>query len=195
MNVNLPKLWAGQRGETSPIRLTGVRGWNDPAGQNLFARYDDIIIVEIDQKPAGLPWPASTDPSWALVVHPINASGAAQLRPGNHLFERHLMHGKYLCLGQAEDVHVNRLDANGNVLEVECGEFGICIHSGGDGMDTGRFSAGCQIIQNPDGYFGEPTWEKFFGPIDGAMKAHGVDTVPYILTTKSALEQGGMIAE
>jgi len=199
MNINLPKLWAGQRGETSPIRLTGVRGWNDPAGQNQFARYDDVIIVEIAGQgtscPASSWWPASTDPSWALVVHPINADGAAQLLPGNHLFERHLMHGKYLCLGQAEDVHVNRLDSNGNVLDVQCGQFGICIHSGGDGMDTRRFSAGCQIIQNPDGYFGEPTWDKFWGPIDGAMKAHGVSTVPYCLTTKATLEQGGMITE
>ena len=54
---------------------------------------------------------------------------------------------------------------------------------------------GCQIIQNPDGYFGEPTWDKFWGPIDGAMKAHGVSTVPYCLTTKATLEQGGMITE
>ena len=195
MNINLEKLWAGQRGEGSPVKLVGVRGWADGTGENSFARYDDLILAMIEGPAGPAPsiseWRASTDPSWALVVHPINPEGAAQLCEGNHLFGRHLMHGKYLCLGQAEDVHVNRLDAEGGVRERVCGEFGICIHSGGEGMDTGRFSAGCQIIQNPDGYFQDPTWTRFFGPIYDGMVRHGLDTVPYLLTTRGALAEGG----
>ena len=78
-------------------------------------------------------------------------------------------------------------------METQCGQFGICIHSGGEGMDTGRFSAGCQIVQNPDGYFQDPTWSKFWDPIHDAMKAHGLQTVPYVLRTKAALQVAGLI--
>ena len=195
MNIDLDKLWAGQRGALSPVKLTGVRGWSDGDGGNSYAHYDDLIIVSIEgtDGPVLTEWTASTDPSWALVLHPINADGAAQLCEGNHLFERHLMHGKYLCLGQAEDVRVNRLDSAGNIASRECGDFGICIHSGGEGMDTGRFSAGCQIIQNPDGYFQDPTWHRFFGPIDAAMRGHGIETIPYLLTTRAVLAAQGLI--
>lgn len=182
----------------SPIRITGVRGWFSADAQNSFARYDDLLVVEIDGV-ASTPvtktyWPASTDPSWALVVHPINPDGAAQLCEGIHLFGKHLMHGKYLCLGQAEDVHINRLNNDGTIREARvAGQFGICIHSGGEGMDTGRFSAGCQIIRNNDGYFQDPTWTRFWGPINACMTGHGLETVPYLLTTKTALEAGGLI--
>ena len=174
----------------SPVKLVGIRGAADPdETPNSFARYDDLILVFIDDTLHS--FPASTDPSWALVVHPINPDGAAQLLPGIHLFETHLMHAgtprAHLCLGQAEDVHLNRLNPDGTVNHVECSQVGICIHSGGDGMDTGRFSAGCQIIQNPDGYFGNPTWTKFFGPIQAAMEAHQLATVPYFLLNASDL--------
>ena len=210
MNIDFPKLWANPPSPivnrvgvaASPIRITGVRGWFAADAQNSFARYDDLLIVQIDG-PAGTPayeklWPASTDPSWALVVHPINPDGAAQLCEGIHLFERHLMHAgtprQHWCLGQAEDVHVNRLNDDGTIKEARvAGQFGICIHSGGDGMDTGRFSAGCQIIYNPNGYFRDPTWTKFWGPIDTFMRGNGIATVPYLLTTKAALEAGGLL--
>ena len=75
------------------------------------------------------------------------------------------MHGKYLCLGQAENVHINRLNPDGTIKEARvCGDFGICIHSGGEGMQTDRFSAGCQIIQNPDGYFQEHDLDTLLRP-------------------------------
>lgn len=198
MNINFAKLWAGQRGEASPVRLVGVRGWNDPDDQNFFARYDDAIFVLLPAPGPDMPlnvspWTASTDPSWALVVHPINENGAAQLCEGSHLFGRHLMHGKFACFGQAEDVHVNRLNANGTLNHVDFGQFGICIHSGGDGMDTRRFSAGCQIIQNPDGYFGNPTWLRFYDAINNAMKQHQIDTFPYLLASRAHLEAGGFL--
>ena len=170
----------------SPVSLVGIRGANDGTGQqNSFARYDDVILVSIQGKVTQ--WTASTDPSRALVVPPINQDGAAQLCGGIHLFEQHLMHGKYLCLGQAEDVHINRLDAAGKVIRVVFGQFGICIHSGGDGMDTRRFSAGCQIIQNADGYFQDPTWSRFWLPIRAAMNTLKLPTVPYFLLNQSDL--------
>jgi hypothetical protein len=60
-------------------------------------------------------------------------------------------------------------------------QFGICIHSGGAGMNTGRFSAGCPIIDNPDGYFRDPTWSNFWLPIRDGMKEHNLPTIPYML--------------
>jgi hypothetical protein len=184
--LDLAKVWAGLRGEKSPIRLVGIRGAYEPGNSpNKLAVYDDVILVEIDGHVTQ--WDASVDPSWALVVHPINPDGAAQLRPGVHLFEKHLMHGKSPCLGQAEDVHVNRLNPDGTVDHVASGQFGICIHSGGDGMNTGRFSAGCQIIRNEDGYFGNPTWNNFWVPIRDGMTKHKLNVVPYRLLDRADL--------
>jgi hypothetical protein len=92
-----------------------------------------------------------------------------------------LMHGKYHCLGQAEDVPIERLNHDSTVNHMETGDFGICIHSGGPGMATRRFSAGCQIIYNPDGYFCDPTWSNFWLPILNGMKTHELSTIPYML--------------
>ena len=171
----------------SPIRLVGIRGANDaPGQQNSFAHYDDALIVFIDGEPTAQ-FLASTDPAWALVVHPIVDGGAAQLCPGIHLFEKHFMHGKYPCLGQAESCHINRLKPDGTVDHMDYGDFGICIHSGGDGMDTRRFSAGCQIIQNPDGYFQQPAWGKFWNPIRDEMGVRSLETAPYFLVNASDL--------
>ena len=185
--ITVAPLWVSLFND-SPVKLIGIRGAQEPSGDpNSFAHYDDSIIVEIDGNRTQ--WLASTDPSWLLVLDPINASGAAQLCPGVHLFERFLMHAgtprAHLCLGQAEDVHVNRLNDDGTVNHVDCGQFGICIHSGGSGMDTGRFSAGCQIIQNNDGYFCDPTWGNFYNPIVSAMKSKNLSTIPYLLINES----------
>lgn len=177
----LDAMWIGNRGSTSPVRLMGFRGGLEPADSpNATGIYDDLIAVLIEGSVTF--WKASVDPSTALIKNPINPDGAAQLCPGIHLFTRHLMHGKYLVLGQSEDVHVNRLRPDGTVREVQFGDFGICIHSGGSADDTQRFSAGCQIIHNPDGYFGQPTWDRFFLTISQAMAAHQIASVPYMLT-------------
>jgi hypothetical protein len=171
-----------------PVRLIGIRGALEPiAGQNAFERYDDLIAVMIKGS-APRSWRASTDPSRALVRHPINANGAAQLLPGCWWMEKHFLHGDPLkkCLGQSRDVVVARLDGSGQRTGVEHGQFGICIHSGGAGIDTGRFSAGCQIVANNDGYFGQPSWGNFILPIRQAMDRFGLREVPYLL-----IEEGG----
>lgn len=189
MNLDtLNALWRGQRGEDSPVRLIGLRGGLEPAGHfNVFGVYDDLIAVIIDD--AVTFWKASVDPAPALVRHPINADGAAQLCAGVHMMTGHLLHGdpNKPCLGQAEPVHVTRLgyDGNGGIVarDIQYGDFGICIHSGGAPDDTERFTAGCQIIHNPHGYFGQPTWTDFLNPILTAMEARGLSQVPYLLTS------------
>jgi hypothetical protein len=169
------------KGAIGNLFLIGIRAALEPSpAKNLMAEYDDIILRFVDNEVTQ--WVASTDPSWTLVANPIHTvKFAAQLKKGIHLFEPVWMHGKYHCLGQAEDVHIERLNRDGTVNHEESGQFGICIHSGGAGRDTGRFSAGCQIIQNPDGYFGDPTWTKFWAPILSGMSRHALTTVPYLL--------------
>ena len=165
----------------SPISLIGVRAALEPSpAENRMDVYDDIILRVIDGTITQ--WVASTDPSKTLVMTPIKGvKYAAQLCNGIYLFEVHLMHGKYRCLGQAEDVRLQRLNRDGTVNHTEEGQFGICIHSGGAGMDTRRFSAGCQIVENPNGYFADPTWSDFWLPILNGMKKHSLSTVPYML--------------
>jgi hypothetical protein len=165
----------------SPISLIGVRAALEPSpAENRTDIYDDIILRCIDGTVTQ--WVASVDPTKTLVMTPISGQKyAAQLSKGIYLFEKHLMHGKYHCLGQAEDVPIERLNHNSTINHMEKGDFGICIHSGGPGMATRRFSAGCQIIYNPDGYFGDPTWSNFWLPILNGMKTHELSTIPYML--------------
>ena len=182
----LNAMWKGKRGAASPVRLMGFRGGLEPAGSpTARGVYDDLIVVIIGDSVTY--WRAAVDPAPALIAHPVNPDGAAQLCEGVHYFERHWMHGKYAVLGQAESVHVNRLNTDGTFRDVQFGDYGICIHSGGAPEDVLRFTAGCQIIHNADGYFGQPTWGRFFVPIIGQMMARGLDTVPYLLTSATGL--------
>lgn len=165
----------------SPISLIGIRAALEPSpAENRMDVYDDIILRAIDGSITQ--WVTSTDPSKELVMTPLKGQKyAAQLCKGIYLFQQHLMHGKYPCLGQAEDVAIERLNRDATVNHTEEGQFGICIHSGGAGMNTGQFSAGCQIIDNPDGYFRDPTWSNFWLPIRNGMKEHDLPTIPYML--------------
>ncbi len=179
-------MWTGQRRADSFVRLMGFRGGLEPAGSpNAMRIYDDLIVVILGDQVTY--WRAALDPAPALIARPVNADGAAQLCVGLHLFERHMMHGKYPVLGQAEDVHVNRLGPDGRIRDVQFGQFGICIHSGGAPDDVRRFTAGCQIIHNPDGYFGQPTWGRFFTPIIAQMMVHHLDIIPYLLRDATGL--------
>jgi peptidoglycan hydrolase-like protein with peptidoglycan-binding domain len=171
---------------TAPLKMVGIRGADTPENQaNSFAKYDDQFLVFINGSFASN-WTCSVDPSWYFVVNPIvrDETGtlhSGQLCPGVHLFGRHVLHGKNPCYGQAEDVRLNRLNRDGTVNHVEVGDFAVCIHSGGAGMGTGRFSLACQILENPDGYFGNPFWNKFYLPVSDAMSRFSLDTFPYFL--------------
>jgi hypothetical protein len=169
------------KGGVGNVFLIGIRAaLESSVAQNRTAAYDDIILRYIDGKVDQ--WTASTDPSWTLVKTPIHTvEYAAQLKEGIHLFCEAELHGKYKAFRQAETVHINRLNHDGTVHHEESGDFGIFIHSGGASKDTGRFSAGCQIIENPDGYFGQPTWDNFRQPISRALSRHNITVFPYLL--------------
>ena len=176
-------LWSGQRAADSPLKLVGVRGALEIGHPNRVDIYDDLIFVVDENAGTVTAWLASVDPSLPLILNPINPDGCAQLVDGVHLFGRGIHKGNtaWPCLIQAEDFTIDRLDTNGNVKGQESGDFGIHLHSGGTGTDTKRFSAGCQIIHNGDGYFQDPTWSGFIQTIYAAMKAAGIAVVPYLL--------------
>jgi len=175
------KQFKGTGHENTAVKILGVRGFYDGLGSphtNDLGIYDDLIVACIDQQTTG--FRASTDPGWYYIKHPLNPNGCAVLAEGVHLFKlgRH-DNGKYPAFVQAEDFVVWRLDENGNKKQKGTATD-IHIHSGGPGMQVEKFSAGCQVIQSPEGYFGE-TWLKFFNPLAQAIGQHGQTTVPYKL--------------
>lgn len=184
---DLQKVWGTQRCCDSPLKLIGVRGALDAGFVNREDIYDDVIFAVNAKTGTFTAWLASVDPSTPLIQNPINPAGAAQLVPGVHLFRKgiHKENPKWPCLVQAEDFTVYRLAADGEVKGQESGDFGIHLHSGGMGEGTGRFSAGCQIIHNGDGYFQDPTWSAFIQPLYAAMQAGGIREVPYLLVDAS----------
>jgi len=176
-------LWEGKPHSDSPLKMVAVRGGLENGKPNSDAVYDDVIFVIDEHAVTVTTWLASVDPSLYLIANPVNLDGAAQLAPGIHLFARGVHKGNpaWPCLVQAQDFTVFRLDKEGNVKGQQVGDFGIHLHSGGTGLNTKHFSAGCQIIHNADGYFQDPTWSRFIQPIYDAMKAAGISTVPYML--------------
>jgi hypothetical protein len=57
--------------------------------------------------------------------------------------------------------------------------FGINLHSGGGADDTGKWSAGCQIIHSDPPWEGE--WESFFEPIRKRCNETNQLRIPYLL--------------
>lgn len=100
------------------------------------------------------------------------------------MFKTGIHQGRFLAFVQAESFHVNRLDRAGNIETVEFGQFGIHIHGGGPGLNVDRFSAGCQVIWSPEGFF-QKTWHDFFDPAVDAMHEAGQSLMPYMLVNKA----------
>lgn len=176
-------------GAVGPVRLIGVRGYNllMDGGANQTGIYDDLIVRLIGDEL--VEFPASTDPGQKWIDHPTNPKGCAQLqcRPSKPWIFRLGIHqpsrGARPALVQAGEFIVNRLDSKGRVSSVDRGDdFGINLHSGGSEYSVGGFSAGCQVIQCPEGAWGD-TWRRFFDPIAAMPGLRGVD-IPYVLVDR-----------
>lgn len=181
------KLWEGKRGADAHVKCIGIRGAYEPGGQNKLGVYDDDFVLCIGDTITE--WKGSTDPGQYFINNPENPRGCAQLREGTHMFKAGIHRGRWPAFVQAEDFHVNRLDAQGRTRFVDFGEFGIHLHSGGPGMNVDHFSAGCQVIWCPEGYFGE-TWHRFYDPAVAAMRAAGQSLLPYLLLDETELLSG-----
>lgn len=144
------------------LNIVGVRSANRQAG-----KFDDEIHVfhwkEVEDRWVHRSWPATTDPSDFYLAYPMNRKGCAILKPGqyrgSHIIGKH--RGKYSALVQiGNPVSVYR-DTNRDAMldydedSVETGWYGINIHRAHPEVvleDVHKYSAGCQVFQDPDDF-------------------------------------------
>lgn len=152
--------------EMYPVAILGVRAFfteMGKPGENDRGMYDDAIIVV--SPTAYATFNANTDPS-------VFRAGIAKLRQGAWLYKigKHKVMSPlgYKALVQAAPVTVDR---DGGASEK--GWFGINIHRG---SMNGTSSLGCQTIYPPQ-------WDAFIALVEGELKRHGQEIVPYVLAS------------
>lgn len=141
------------RGGRHDLNIVGIRSAAHPN------RFDDLITV-FSFHHGWLFWafPATTDPGAFYLEKPINEEGTAILAPGQYrsayAIGRH--RGQYDALLQVRPVTVFRDKNRDRKIDSDqltaTGLFGINIHRAakkGEPESVDRFSAGCQVIQNP----------------------------------------------
>ena len=139
--------------ELQEINIFGIR-W-----ENKNDEFDDLIGYFSNEKIMLVN--ATTEPGRYYTDNPINEDGAARLSLGFHknLWKRGKHKNSYNALIQASRVKVIR-DSNQNMesdyddIEDE-GMFGINLHRASvDHIvnNIGKYSAGCQVIQDPFSY-------------------------------------------
>jgi hypothetical protein len=104
-------------------------------------------------------FPVTTDPGTFYCKNPLSVKGTAVLKPGQYRGAYQIgKHRGYKALQQQNNMTVYR-DANrDNILDTtgmteETGMFGINIHrahSHRPATVVGKWSAGCQVFQDPD---------------------------------------------
>jgi hypothetical protein len=178
-------LWSGKRGADAHVKCIGIRGELAPDHIPILGIYDDLFILMLGN--ACTAWQGSTNPGLFFINHPVNPRGCAQLIEGVLMFKPGLHDDdQFPAFVQAEDFHINRLNEKGEVVCRQCGQFGIHLHSGGPGENVDKYSAGCQIIWSPEGYFGA-TWHRFFDPTATAMQDNNQSILPYMLIDATTL--------
>ena len=176
--------WSGQRGENEHVKCIGIRGELAPDHVPILGIYDDALILMIGD--VCTEWIGSTNPGLYYINHPTNPRGCAQLIEGIHMFKPGIHNDHFPAFVQAGDFPVNRLNEQGQIVSHEVGQFGIHLHSGGPGVDVNQYSAGCQIVWSPEGYFGA-TWHRFFDPASKAMQDNSQSILPYMLVDATSL--------
>jgi len=141
------------RGGRHDLNIVGIRSAAHPN------RFDDLITV-FSRHQDWLFWvfPATTDPGAYYLERPVNGEGTAILAPGQYrsayAIGKH--RGQYDALIQVRPVTVFRDKNRDRRVDTDqltaTGLYGINIHRAmrdGEAENVDRFSAGCQVIQNP----------------------------------------------
>jgi len=166
-------------GEEYDINIIGVR--NSETKGKVTNRFDDKLTVsyKADGEWQYHEFDCTTDPGTHWVENILNDKGVAILKPGQYRRSHKLrLHaGKYLALGQKENVTVyrdNNRDANYDLDEskTDTGLFGINIHraskyEGRKSTQVDKWSAGCQVIAAND------DWHEFLDICQAAREIHG----------------------
>lgn len=124
-------------------------------------RFNDVIIAfwRNDGRWSLLHMTATTLAGIPWMENPMNPKGCAILVPGQYRGAyMNGLHTGYPALVQSKPVVVYRDDDKDREYDMlasakETGMFGINIHRAaavGEVMEVGKWSAGCQVIQNPD---------------------------------------------
>ena len=140
------------------LNLVGIRSADMTANS-----FNDVYCVffQHNGNPHLYIWPCTTDPGLYYRQHPANVNGAAVLVPGQYrgAWQLGKHQGKYDALTQAKPVTVYRDNNRDNVADTdgatETGFFGINHHRANAGQESTRvdkWSAGCQVLANPDDY-------------------------------------------
>ena len=166
-------------GEEYDINIIGVR--NSETKGKVTNRFDDKLTIsyKVDGKWQYHEFDCTTDPGTHWVENILNDKGVAILKPGQYRRSHKLrLHaGKYLALGQKENVTVyrdNNRDTNYDLDEskTDTGLFGINIHraskyEGRKSTQVDKWSAGCQVIASND------DWHEFLDICQAAREIHG----------------------
>lgn len=132
-------------------------------------------------------WPATTDPGLYWRKKPMNSKGTAVLKADMQyrgMWKLGVFRGLYEALVQSGTCTVWRdndrnetIDIQPGVTREDVGRFGICMHrasSSKTSKSVGRWSAGCQVIADPDHF------DECMAIIRMSMRLHG-PTVSYTL--------------
>lgn len=172
------------------LNLIGIRSRDTKANT-----FNDVFCVLF--KMAGIEqlWQFSctTDPGTYYRLNPLNLLGTAILCPGQYagMWQLGMHQGKYPALVQRGEVTVFRDGDKNEELDItdvvqETGYFGINGHRASDkgiAEKVDRFSAGCQVIQDPNEY------AMLINLIRIAVSKHG-NSFTYTLLTEQECEQG-----
>ena len=154
MNDKGYKIFKNSKGHD--LNIVGIRSSSIEAEKfndwlTVFYMFDDIWNY--------FAFPATTDPGTYYRLNPINVRGTAVLKPGQYRSAYKIgKHRGYKALQQHKEMTVFR-DANrDNILDTrgmdeETGIFGINIHRANayrPSTVVGKWSAGCQVLQDPD---------------------------------------------
>ena len=145
------------------VNIIGIRN-SDTEGR-VTNKFDDLITISYKCEHGGWlynEYPCTTDPGDDWIDNPWVEKGCAILKPGQYKGSHKLrLHaGKYLALGQKENVTVYRDRNKNDIYEfdestVDTGVFGINIHratalEGKTSTNVDKWSAGCQVIASND---------------------------------------------
>ena len=128
------------------INIIGIR--NSNTNGVVTNKFDDLITVSYKCEHGGWiynEYPCTTDPGDDWMENPwIDKIGCAVLKPGQYKGSHKLrLHsGKYLALGQKENVTVYRDNNRNDKYEFD---ESTC--------DVNKWSAGCQVIASNDDWF------------------------------------------
>lgn len=152
------------------LNIVGVEGINPDFSLNSdeFDVFNDVICIVSDDGEVKLALTATTEPGQHYTDNPMNPNGAARLCFGQYkdayVVGQHF--NQYPALVQEAGMVSVARDGNADGTRsgdmVDTGYFGINIHTTSDyaddgyrPYDIGRWSAGCQVIQNSNEFYHE----------------------------------------